>query len=78
MLVSGTSGGTPMTEAVKLARLYRGDALPAPPRAGHLRHPRLMDILLAGLFSPTPKLRPDAKEAYLTLLAFAAAAIDER
>lgn len=49
-----------------------------PPPVSFLRHPRVFDVLLHGLFSPGRQLQPEVVQAYSGLLALAAAADDRR
>ena len=48
------------------------------PPVAVLQRPRVFEVLLSGLFSPTRQLPPDAYAACSALLALAAAAADER
>lgn len=49
-----------------------------PPPIAFLRHPRVFDVLLQGLFNPARQLQPETVQAYSGLLALAAAADDRR
>lgn len=49
-----------------------------PPPISLLRHPRVFEVLLQGLFSPARQLQPEVVAAYSGLLALAAAADDRR
>eukprot|EP00887_Chlorella_sp_A99_P003095 scaffold9.g3095.t1 len=59
-----------------------GGSVPAPardmPPVALLCHPRVFEVLLAGLFSPTRQLPPEAYAACSGLLGLAAAAVDAR
>lgn len=48
------------------------------PPIAFLRHPRIIEVLLINLFSPSRQLQPEAVHAYSGLLALAAAANDQR
>lgn len=48
------------------------------PPIAFLRHPRIIEVLLINLFSPSRQLQPEAVHAYSGLLALAAAADDKR
>jgi hypothetical protein len=49
-----------------------------PPPISFLRHPRVFEVLLQGLFNPGRQLPPETAQAYCGLLALAAAADDRR
>lgn len=49
-----------------------------PPSVQLLRHPRVFEVLLQGLFHPSRQLGQEAQQAYTALLSLAAAARDDR
>ncbi|PRW60315.1 Negative elongation factor D [Chlorella sorokiniana] len=79
ILASSASGAPPASEMAKLHRFYwpQEPGQDIPPIA-FLRHPRIIEVLLANLFSPSRQLQPEAVHAYSGLLALAAAADDQR
>jgi negative elongation factor C/D len=74
-------GSAPTSDVVKLFRLYRApepalDA-PAAPPLSVLRHPRVIEVLLRGLFNPGRQLQAEAHTAHVALLSLATAALEE-
>ncbi|EFN60006.1 hypothetical protein CHLNCDRAFT_133173 [Chlorella variabilis] len=79
ILAASVSGVPPASEMGKLYRMYwPQEPGQQPPPVSFLRHPRVFDVLLHGLFSPGRQLQPEVVQAYSGLLALAAAADDRR
>ncbi|GAB4822406.1 hypothetical protein N2152v2_009452 [Parachlorella kessleri] len=79
LLAGAAAGGaTSTSEIIKLHQMYSPQGQAAPPSIHLLRHPRVFEVLLQGLFHPGRQLGPDAQQAYITLLSLAAAARDDR
>ncbi|KAL4427705.1 hypothetical protein ABPG75_001794 [Micractinium tetrahymenae] len=79
ILSSSVTGAPPASEMGKLYRLYwPQEPCQQPPPVAYLRHPRVFEVLLQGLFNPARQLQPEAVQAYSGLLALAAAAVDRR
>jgi negative elongation factor C/D len=78
-VASGVSAA-PSSDVLKLYRMYcppPGEgAPPAAAAVGPLRQPRLIEVLLRGLFNPGRQLAGEAATAHVTLLSLATAALE--
>lgn len=78
LLAGAAAGGAPTSEVIKLHQLFFPQSQAPPPSLHLLRHPRVFDTLLQGLFHPGRQLGPEALQACSSLLSLAAAARDNR
>lgn len=81
-ILAVAAGGNlaPSADVIKLARLYNAPSLSSEgclvPPVSIVRHPRLIEVLLQGLFTAGKQLQEEAQAAHISVLAMAVAAQD--